>query len=184
MKDPEHLTDQQHKYVQHLAAGMGSRAAARAAGYSDSYAKVAAHRLQKKPAVAAAIEEIRKKGCEMAAYDLSRAMAEAQEVITFAKQNKNSMAYCKAVELRAKLSGLLIDRVEAVVVDLRGALEQAKTRVLTVIDSAPLSSDGVLAGSVRWAPRIPGAPVAENPEAGPVDGDSVRQVNNVGPANR
>jgi hypothetical protein len=71
-----------------------------------------------------------------------------------------------------------------VVVDLRGSLEAAKTRVLNAIDFTPLSSDGVLAGSVRWAPRIPGALVAENPEAGPVEGESVRQVNNVGPENR
>ena len=71
MENTEHLTDQQRKYVQHLAAGMPSRAAAKAAGYADSYARVAAYRLRSKPAVAAALEAIRQKGCEMAAYGLA-----------------------------------------------------------------------------------------------------------------
>jgi DNA-binding CsgD family transcriptional regulator len=184
MENTDHLTDKQRRYVERLASGLPSRDAARAAGYSDSYAMVAAHRLKKKPSVAKALEAIRDEGRKLAVYDLARAMEEAQEVIDFAKKNKNAMAYFKAVQHRADLSGLLIDRVEAVVVDLRGSLEAAKTRVLNAIDFTPLSSDGVLAGSVRWAPRIPGALVAENPEAGPVEGESVRQVNNVGPENR
>ena len=45
---------------------------------------------------------------------------------------KMLMAYCKATELRAKLSGLLIDRIEVVPVDLKGALEQARHRVVMV----------------------------------------------------
>jgi hypothetical protein len=45
------------------------------------------------------------------------------------------MTNVKACELRAKLSGLLIDRVEVLGVDLRGALEAAERRV---IDVAPL----------------------------------------------
>lgn len=54
----EALTDRQREYVRYLASGKPSRDAARAAGFSDSYAKVAAHRLAKKPAVAQAIAAI------------------------------------------------------------------------------------------------------------------------------
>ena len=137
MEDTERLTKKQQQYVQLLATGMESRQAARSAGYSESFSRVAAHRLGKKPAVAGAIEEIRKKGCEMAAYGLAEAMREAEAVCAFAKKHKNAMAYCKGTELRAKLSGLLIDRIEIVPVDLKGALEAAKSRVLTMIDITP-----------------------------------------------
>ena len=41
----------------------------------------------------------------MAVYGLVEAMQEADDVIAFAKANGNAMAYCKEVELRAKLSG-------------------------------------------------------------------------------
>ncbi len=165
MEDTEHLTDQQRKYVQHLAAGMPSRAAALAAGYSDSYARVAAHRLASKPAVVAALEEIRKKGCEMAAYGLGEAMRKAEAVCAFAKKHKNAMAYCKGTELRAKLSGLLIDRFEIVPVDLKGALEAARLRVINV---TPLlfnggvvqTTDPVLSGASR-GPGTQGDPVGD-----------------------
>lgn len=181
MEDQEHLTDKQRRYAELLASGMPSRSAARSAGYSKSFSRVAAHRLGSKPAVAKAIEAIRTEGRTLAAYDLAAAMAQAQEGINFAKANGNAMAFIKDCELRAKLSGLLVDRVEVVTVDLRGALEAAEARVINV---TPLLSNGALAGSVRWALRITGDPVAENPEAGPAVGESGRQVKNVGPENR
>ena len=104
------------------------------AGYSDSYCKVLRSRLLKKPDVRQMIDEIRKQGRAAAAYDLSRAMQEALEVIEFAKGTKNAMAYFKAVEHRAKLSGLLVDQlhVKAEVIDLAGALEAATRRVLDI----------------------------------------------------
>jgi hypothetical protein len=163
MENTDHLTDKQRRYMERLASGMPSRAAAKAAGYSDSYARVVMHRLGKNPAVAKAIEAIRAEGMKMAVYDLATAMREAEAVCAFAKKHKNAMAYCKATELRAKLSGLLIDRVEVVAVDLRGALEAAERRVL---DVTPRFSDGAVAGSVRWAAHAAGDPVAKIPEDG------------------
>ena len=69
MDDLDGLTDRQREYVQHIARGLGSRDAARASGYSESFSRVAAWRLGKKPAVATAIEEIRSRGRELAVYD-------------------------------------------------------------------------------------------------------------------
>jgi hypothetical protein len=59
-------------------------------------------------------------------------MQEAQEVIEFAKSTKNAMAYMKAVSLRAELSGLLVQQlhIKQEVIDLRGALEEARVRVI------------------------------------------------------
>ena len=99
----------------------------------------------------------------MAVYDLATAMREAEDVCAFSKLHKNAMAYCKATELRAKLSGLLIDRVEIVPVDLTGALERAERRVSNPIDITPTSAPS----PIRWTPRIPGAP-----ETGHGEGES------------
>jgi phage terminase small subunit len=177
----ETITHRQRLYVENIAKGMPSRAAARSADYSESFSRVAAHRLGKKPAVVKAIEEIRKKGREMAVYDLATAMKEAEDVCAFAKLHKNAMAYCKGTELRAKLSGLLIDRVEVVEVDLTGALARAEARVLNKI---PLLPHGALEtgapSSIDWRPHIPGNPVAQPAS----DGESDSHVKKVGPDNR
>lgn len=134
----------------------------------------------KKPPVAKAIEETPKKGRDMAAYGLVEAMKEADDVIAFTKMKGNAMAYCKAVELRAKLSGLLVERVEIATVDLTGALAAAERRVIDVTVGTLVPSRG----SICRTPHIPGNPVPENPEAGRPDGESARRVNNGGPENR
>src|SRR4029077_14275137 len=95
------LTDKQRGYVENIARGMESRAAARSAGYSESFSRVAAHRLGKQSEVSKAIESIRAEGRTLAVYDLATAMREAEDVCAFAKLHKNAMAYCKGTELRA-----------------------------------------------------------------------------------
>jgi hypothetical protein len=139
MTDTERLTNKQEQYVRNLASGMASRAAATAAGYSTSYSKVAGHRLAKKPSVAQAIDAVQKEGRAIAAYDLVAAMAQAQEGINFAKANGNAMAFIKGCELRSKLSGLLVDKVEVVTVDLTGALARAEARVLNATLPNPMA---------------------------------------------
>jgi len=140
------LTDKQRAYVENISRSLSSREAALAAGYSPSFSRVAAHRLGKKSEVSKAIESIRAEGRTMAVYDLATAMREAEDVCAFAKLHKNAMAYGKNTELRAKLSGLLIDRVEIVTVDLVGALERAERRV---VDVTPLLPNGALERPVR-----------------------------------
>jgi hypothetical protein len=165
--DHEHLTDKQCRYAENIATGMDSRAAARSDGYSESFSKVVAHRFRANPAIVKAVEDIRKKGRDMAAYGLVEAMEEAEDVCAFAKLHKNAMAYCKATELRAKLSGLLIDRVEIMPIDLRGALLAAQSRVLTAIDITPRQpcEDGLaVQGGARWETRLAGDPLPSDPE--------------------
>src|SRR6185369_15068226 len=123
------LTNKQRLYVENISRGLSSREAALAAGYSPSFSRVAAHRLGKKSEVSKAIESIQAEGRKVAVYDLATAMKEAEDVCAFAKLHKNAMAYCKGTELRAKLSGLLIERVEIATVDLTAALERAERRV-------------------------------------------------------
>jgi phage terminase small subunit len=170
----EEPTERLRRYVDNIGRGMESFPAAKAAGYSDSYARVLRTRMLKNPEVVKVLERIRSEGMKMAVYDLATAMREAEAVCAFAKLHKNAMAYCKGTELRAKLSGLLIDRIEVVPVDLRGALDRAEARVVNATQlsgppchaspPAPLSN-----GATRWRPNIPGDSTAEDSE-GPTDG--------------
>jgi len=83
--------------------------------------------------VMAAIDQARRQMLEAAAYTAERAMSEAERALEFAEENKNAMAMVKAVELRAKLAGLLIERIDQRVatVDIGAALEEARGRVLS-----------------------------------------------------
>ena len=132
---PRPLSPKREAYIEGLASGLSSQQAALKAGFSPSYAKAVGHRLGRLPAVQAAVAEVRKAGREAARYGLVEAMQEAQQVIEFAKAHRNAMAFCKAVELRTRLSGLLIERVAVERVDLAQALADAKARVRTVIQS-------------------------------------------------
>lgn len=118
-------------YVEALASGKTRKEALIAAGYKPTNLGYASAAMQKNEAVQAALEEIQSKARTSVAYTVTVAMEEAQEVIEFAKQNKNAMAYFKAVEHRAKLSGLLVDRIAVETVDLTGALEAARLRAVT-----------------------------------------------------
>lgn len=49
---------------------------------------------------------------EKSAYNLEAAMREADEAIAFAIKTGNANAYVKAAELKAKLNGLLVDKMQ------------------------------------------------------------------------
>lgn len=133
-RDPE-LSDRQQRFIEAVARGLSAQAAARSVGYAPAYARKAS-RFLKSCVISRAIAEIRGDGRKVAAYDMAKAMQEANEVIAFARQHKNAMAYCKAVELRAKLSGLLVEKIELFTADLRGALELARKKVIQVSPEA------------------------------------------------
>lgn len=63
-------------------------------------------------------------------YTAEKAMQECEEAMAFAKANRNAMALCKIVELRSRLSGLLQEVLRVEVVDVRGAITEAKARTL------------------------------------------------------
>ncbi|MGH6819880.1 MAG: terminase small subunit [Methylocella sp.] len=126
--DSKPLTERQEKYVRSLTRGASSYESALAAGYSESYSRKSSVRLLKIPAVAQAIEGIRKEGRELAAYDLSRAVLRCEKAVDFAYEKGNPMAVVKGMELLCKLSGLLVEKLEVVSVNLVGALNEAKAR--------------------------------------------------------
>lgn len=151
MEDAGDLTDRQRRYVEGLARGIDSRAAAKGAGYSDSYAKVAAHRLKKKPAVAKALEAIRSDARREVVYDVQEAVKEIDKAILFGYGSKNPMSVAKLLELKSKLFGLLVDRYQELPVDLKGALAEARGRVINVMP--PRAHNSLSAVQVLTSPQ-------------------------------
>lgn len=102
------LNPKQAKFVKEYVKTGNQMAAAKAAGYSGT--NETASNIVKGAAVKAALDKIREKAIVTAAYNADTAMKEAEEAIEFAKETKNANAYVKAVELRSKLKGLLIEK--------------------------------------------------------------------------
>jgi len=134
-------THRQRELVRLHASGMDMIDAARAAGFSESYAKAINKFLPRFPHIMAAVGEIRRAVCDQVKYDLATAMTQAGEDREFAYREKNPNAAVKASELRSKLSGLLIDRIEVTAVDLTGALQAARGRVIVVSTQSPQAAE-------------------------------------------
>lgn len=71
---------------------------------------VQSQRLLKRPKVQQAIAAFRAELAENSKYTLEKAMEEANDAAIFAREHKNPNAYVKAVELKAKLSGHMIEK--------------------------------------------------------------------------
>lgn len=126
------LTPRQAAFVQAYAVGdKSATAAAIAAGYSPKSARAQVYDLMRNPGVKAELEGIHERITQRTVYDAAAAFDEAGEGIELARKSGNAHALVKAVELRAKLHGLLTDRlqVDSVSIDLIGALQDAKARL-------------------------------------------------------
>ena len=104
------LNERHAQFVRHyLICGEGAEAARRA-GYSTKSARKEGSRILALPKVRAAIEIARADLAKKAAYDQGAAMAELDQAIAFARETQNATALCRAIELKSKLCGLLIER--------------------------------------------------------------------------
>jgi hypothetical protein len=127
------LTQQQIRFLDAYAQCHDGKKAAMSVGYTDSSAPQMAKRTLANPKAIEYLSTLQAESRAIVAYDLALAMKESLEVIQYAKQQGNAMAYFKAVEHRAKLSGLLIDRVQVATVDIKSALEEARQRIVEVL---------------------------------------------------
>ena len=137
---PNHqrLTGKQIKFIQLLASGMGNKEAGQQCDLRSSGSQ---YRTLTNPLAIQYLSSLRAESRAIAAYDVAMAMQEAKEARDFAYEKGNAMAVVKATELRAKLSGLLIDRVEIATVDLTGALSRAEQRVSKQVTQAEPQAD-------------------------------------------
>lgn len=119
------LTEKQKIYAQEIAKGTSSNQAAKIAGYKRSNSS----EMKKSPAVQAVIEEARKSIVDVAKYNAQAAMEEAQRGIEFAIATNNANAYAKFVELRMKVCGHLVEKI-----DVRGQLAPLFIRISGIDD--------------------------------------------------
>jgi len=125
------LTPKQFRFVLAYCGGLDQKNATLAAGYSAK-STAAAYDLMHTPAVRAAIDEMQAKLRAKTTYEAADAFREAGEAIKFAKETKNANALVRALELRARLNGLLTEKVSLEVehsIDIAGALDAARSRV-------------------------------------------------------
>jgi hypothetical protein len=137
------LKPRQALFVKAYVCGTTGTAAAREAGYPATSSHTVAHRyLTTCEPVKRAIAAFREKARLEAEYDVQKAMRELDLGLRLAIENRQGMAYARCIEIRARLFGLLVDKVEATIdagPNLGAALRLAQERVRRV---RPVTVDG------------------------------------------
>jgi hypothetical protein len=122
-------------YVGAILKGASKKAAAMEAGFSESTAGHSATRLYKKESVQKALESARQELKTQTSYGIQECIREIDETIAYAKLHKNSMAMAKLIELKAKLMGLLVDKLDvrwAEKPSIESALLEARNRTKVI----------------------------------------------------
>lgn len=107
------LSEKQQIFVdRYMKTGNGKQSAIDA-GYAPANAHTAAFDLvNRNKNVRKALEAGRTESHKKIGYDITNVMEETSEAISFAKETGNANAYVKAVELRAKVQGLIVDKLD------------------------------------------------------------------------
>lgn len=128
----QQLTQRQRLFIAELQKGVSGAQAAIAAGYSPRTAKHAAHQLMHdNKLVMAELEKVKQHLAVATEYNGERCMADCDKAMVFATKTENANAFVRAVELKARLSGHLREKVDVTIehrVDLGEALAAAKAR--------------------------------------------------------
>lgn len=106
------LTPKREKFAQLVAGGRGQaeayRIAFKAAGKNKTIHE-GASRIAADSKVRARINELRAPVVAKVRYDLEHAMAEVNQAIRLAQKKGNASAMVQAVQLKAKLNGLMVE---------------------------------------------------------------------------
>ena len=107
------VLDHRHlAFIAGVVSGKSYPKAAREAGFSKAYSNKASITLMRNQMVLDELERQREKIQKAHNYDVEMAMRECNEALLFARETKNANALTKTVELKAKLMGLLIDKID------------------------------------------------------------------------
>lgn len=106
------LNEMQLKFVSEYLKTSSPTASAIAAGYAPAGAKSQAYQLLRNPKIKAELQRVQALVQEEGVYNLKKALADAEEAYQVAKANENAAAMTAAATLKAKLSGLMVDRSE------------------------------------------------------------------------
>lgn len=163
---PRELTTKQRAFIAAYQTGISATQAVIQAGYSKHSARHIAHTLMHdNKLVRAELDKVSNALAEAAEYNGERAMREADEAIVFAKQHKQASAVVKALELKARLAGLLRDKLDVTIerVEIGDALAAARARVLRPMCD-PAESDGAqIEGEFVALPAFAGSRTPSSP---------------------
>jgi phage terminase small subunit len=106
------LTPQQQKFVTEYLRSGNAKEATLIAGYSEKSARSMSYQLLKIPIIMAEIKKAQDTIQSEGVYNLKKALADADDAYEMARLKKNSAGMTAAATLKAKLSGLMIDRSE------------------------------------------------------------------------
>jgi len=100
-------------FVAAYCSGSTLAAAVHSAGYTCDSSKAYGFKLLRRPAVAEAVVKVRQALAERAAFTMDKAMEQLREDREFAITTENAAAAVRASELMAKMSGHLVERIDA-----------------------------------------------------------------------
>ncbi|HET6807280.1 MAG TPA: terminase small subunit [Frateuria sp.] len=151
------LSPRQQRFIAEIQKGVPGVQAAIAAGYSVRSAKHAAYQLlHENKLVRAELERVRQQLVALTEYNGERCMAECDDGIAFARRTDNANAFARLVELKARLTGLLREKVDITVerIDVTDALAAARARVDRM--RPPCDLPPAIEGEFQQLPGIPG----------------------------
>ena len=109
------LSPQKSRFITNMAGGLDAKNAMLQSGWrgtGDSAASAACRLLKEDVEVKGALDLLRGELVTKAGYDHAAFMTELDETIAFARETKNATAMARAVELRGKANGHLIEKTE------------------------------------------------------------------------
>jgi hypothetical protein len=132
-------------FAEHYLKNGSASAAARAIGYAPLSSRKAGSRLLRDPTVQEMIEKARSEMQARATYSAELAMKELDQAMDFSRETGNATALARCVELKAKLAGLMVERIDqrqvgGFQVRIIG-IDDAPPAALRTIDSAPPVDD-------------------------------------------
>lgn len=107
------LSLKRQRFVEEYVLSGNGADACRRAGYSPRRADRSAQILLRAAPVQTAVKAIRAEIAERAGFAAEVAMRKLDDVIVHALKTENASAHCRAVELQARIAGVLVDRVDA-----------------------------------------------------------------------
>ncbi len=122
----------------YLTNGRNLTAASKAVGISAYSAAAHGTKMFNMPAVQEELTRLREKSTDLMVYSLETAVAEINEKLAKAVDLEQMTAAARFLEMKLKLSGHLVDRMDINVtrVDLKGILDDANNRARSVIIDA------------------------------------------------
>ncbi len=106
------LSEKHAQFVRNFVSGQTQGKAYQGA-YPDANEKTsaaAAHKLLAREEIADAVAACKNALSKKAEYGYEKAMLELEEGMRFSKATENATAYARCIELRSKLSGILVER--------------------------------------------------------------------------